>query len=252
MSNLDTQGQSLLNLLVRKLPDVVPGSPETYIGYKDIHTILDLELLGPTYGESLKYQGLNSLAEWTATEGKPAITGIIIDWGTFMPGDGYFRLFRRSGRSEGDFQWWRDQVQSSKDFDWSPYLPIPDPPKTPQAADLPEPPERQQISTCRILRDTNLARRVKLLHQFQCQLCGYSIVLPDGSRYAETHHIRPLGDPHSGHDVIENILCLCPNHHVELDYGVRPLASEDLHVVPGHSIGEIYLRYHNEVICKQN
>jgi hypothetical protein len=249
MSNLDNQGQSLLDLLVSRLREVVPGRPETYIAYKDIHDALNLELLGPTYGESLKHQGLNSLADWTKSEGKPAISGIIIDRGTLMPGGGYFRLF---GRSEDDFGWWTDQVQLSKDFDWLPCLSILEPPETPQAADFPQPPERQQITTYRILRDSNLARRVKLLHEFQCQFCGYSIVLPDGSRYAEAHHIRPLGDPHSGPDVIENIACLCPNHHAELDYGVRTLASEDLRVVPGHSVGDIYLRYHNEVICKQN
>lgn len=248
MTNLDLQGQKLLALLVSRLTDVVPGSPETYIGYKDIHEALNLKLLGPTYGESLKHQGLGSLASWTADEGKPAITGIIIDWGTFMPGDGYFRLF---GRSEQDFQWWRDQVQASRDFNWLPYLSVTELPENPKAADFPQPPERQESTTCRILRDTNLARRVKLLHGFQCQLCGYSIVLPDGSRYAEAHHIRPLGDPHRGPDVIENIVCLCPNHHIELDYGVRPLLSDDLHVVLGHAVGEVYLRYHNEVICKQ-
>ncbi|SRR6266404_3738284 len=164
-----------------------------------------------------------------------------------MPGDGYFRLF---GKSQEHFQWWREQVQSSKDFDWLPYLPISELPETPQAADFPQPPGRQQITTYRILRDTNLARRVKLLQDFQCQLCGYSIVLLDGSSYAEAHHIRPLGDPHSGPDVIENIVCLCPNHHAELDYGVRPLVSGDLRVVPGHEVGEVYVRYHNEVICK--
>jgi hypothetical protein len=249
MSNLDSQGQSLLDLLVSRLRDVVPGRPETYIGYKDIHDALNLPFHGPTYGESLKHQGLNSLADWTASESKPAISGIIIDWGTFMPGDGYFKLF---GRHEDDFEWWRDQVQSSKDFDWLPYLSISELPETPQAADFPLPLERQQITTYRILRDTNLAIRVKFLHEFRCQLCEYTIALPDGSRYAEAHHIRPLGDPHNGPDVIENIMCLCPNHHAELDYGVRPLAPDDPRVVPGHSISEIYLRYHNEVICKQN
>ena len=140
----NSQGQSLLDLLVSRLRDVLPGRPETYIGYKDIHDALNLELLGPTYGESLKHQGLNSLADWTASEGMPAISGIIIDWGTFMPGDGYFRLF---GRSEEDFEWWRDQVQSSKDFDWLPYLSISELPETPQATDFLQPPERQQIMT---------------------------------------------------------------------------------------------------------
>ncbi|MBT6251913.1 MAG: hypothetical protein HOI84_01280, partial [Flavobacteriaceae bacterium] len=30
-------------------------------------------------------------------------------------------------------------------------------------------------------------------------------------------HIKPLGRPHSGPDVKENLLCLCPNHHDQFD-----------------------------------
>jgi len=100
MTYLDLQGQKLLALLVGKLKNVVPERPETYIGYKDIHDELNLEQLGPTFGESLKHQGLNSLAEWTATEGKPAITGIIIDWGPSCRGTD---IFDCSGRAKSIF-----------------------------------------------------------------------------------------------------------------------------------------------------
>jgi putative restriction endonuclease len=31
--------------------------------------------------------------------------------------------------------------------------------------------------------------------------------------------MRPLGAPHDGPDTSDNILCLCPNHHVFLDHG---------------------------------
>jgi hypothetical protein len=119
---------------------------------------------------------------------------------------------------------------------------------TPEASDLAEPPPRQQTTTYRILRDTALAKRVKTHHKNECQICGHTIVLPDGSRYSEGHHIQPLGKPHDGPDVMENIICVCPNHHAELDYGVRPLSLAQLRTVAGHSIGEEYIRYHNEVI----
>lgn len=39
--------------------------------------------------------------------------------------------------------------------------------------------------------------------------------------YAEAAHIRALGSPHNGPDVIENVLCLCPNHHVLFDNGAQ-------------------------------
>jgi predicted restriction endonuclease len=75
-----------------------------------------------------------------------------------------------------------------------------------------------------------------------------TIELPDGRRYAEAHHIRPLGSPHNGPDVAGNILCLCPNHHAELDYGVRPLELNDLRKTNAHAIDEAYVYYHNDSI----
>jgi len=246
MYDLDAQGQRLLALLVEKLKDVIPGDPRTYISYQDVHDRLHLDQLGPTYGVSLQHQGLDSLADWTKAEGKPGITGIIIDRGTSMPGEGYFGLFNRTMT---DFEWWRTQVQRSKEFDWSAYLPVSVSAESPRASDIVEPTSRQETTTYRILRDTNRARRVKSLHPYKCRLCAYTIRLPDGSAYAEAHHIRPLGEPHNGPDVMENILCLCPNHHAELDYGARPLQVGELSSVPGHLAGEEYIRYHNEVIC---
>lgn len=120
MSHPDDRGRALLALLVDRLNQVVPGEPQTYIGYKEAHDALGLELLGPTYGESLKHQGLVSLADWTVAEGKPGITGIIVDQKTLTPGTGYFSLF---GKTQDDFEWWSNQVSLSKGFDWSPYLP---------------------------------------------------------------------------------------------------------------------------------
>ncbi|MFZ2949271.1 MAG: HNH endonuclease, partial [Desulfuromonadaceae bacterium] len=91
---------------------------------------------------------------------------------------------------------------------------------TQEACDLISPPERVHESIYRILRDSELARRVKIFHDFKCQICGHTIKIPNGGSYAESHHIQPLGQPHNGPDTIGNIICLCPNHHAELDYGV--------------------------------
>ncbi len=249
MDYLDPQGQRLLALLVERLRGVIPGDPRTYISYQDVHEWLHLDLLGPTYGVSLQHQGLHSLANWTKAEGKPGITGIIIDRGTSMPGEGYFGLF---SKATTDFEWWRTQVQQSKEFDWSRYLPASPFIEAPTPADIADPAPRYESTPYRILRDTNLARRVKSLHQYRCQLCGYTLRLPNDLMYAEAHHVRPLGEPHSGPDTMENIVCLCPNHHAELDYGSRLLQGTELNVVPGHSVGEEYIRYHNEVICKRD
>jgi hypothetical protein len=119
MAALDRQGQTLLAFLVSRLGQVVPGEPQTYLGYKEAHDALNLKLIGPDYGESLKNQGLLSLANWVVAERKPAITGIIVNQTTFAPGIGYFSPY---GRTEYDFEWWTEQVRLSKSFDWRPYL----------------------------------------------------------------------------------------------------------------------------------
>lgn len=235
----------LLALLVSILPDAVPGNPATYISYKDVHTRLRLNQRGQTFGQSLKHQGLSSLANWTASENKPAITGLIISENELMPGNGYFSLFRKS---PDDFDWWAGQIRLSKEFDWNPYLQDSMIPKTPSATDIAGPPERVKATVYRILRDTKVAVRVKQLHEHRCQLCNSTIELPDGSLYAEAHHIRPLGKPHSGPDVPGNILCRCPNHHVEMDYGVRPLILERLRTVSGHDVDPVFCEYHNKEI----
>ena len=119
MAALDRQGQTLLAFLVSRLGQVVPGEPQTYLGYKEAHDALNLKLIGPDYGESLKNQGLLSLANWVVAERKPAITGIIVNQTTVAPGIGYFSPY---GRTEYDFEWWTEQVRLSKSFDWRPYL----------------------------------------------------------------------------------------------------------------------------------
>ncbi len=117
---------------------------------------------------------------------------------------------------------------------------------TPLAIDIeenPSKPERMKQETYRILRDTALARSVKDSHQYQCQICKETFKLKDNTPYAEAHHIRPLGKPHNGPDVRSNILCVCPNDHVRLDYGAIELNETTL-----EGIGKDYIDYHNKKI----
>lgn len=121
---------------------------------------------------------------------------------------------------------------------------------TPLAQDLSEPPDtiRSLSTTYRILRDTALARRIKALHSYKCQICDETIRLSNGQYYAEAHHIKPLGPPHSGPDIEENIICVCPNHHVQLDYRSIQLDLSELKTQKGHTIGQEYIDYHNTKI----
>jgi predicted RNase H-like nuclease len=112
---------------------------------------------------------------------------------------------------------------------------------------------RVHQETYRILRDTKLALKIKLLHMHQCQLCGMQISLDGDERvYSEAHHIQPLGKPHNGPDTADNILVLCPNHHVMLDYGAIPLKDKDIQLVKGHSINQKFIVYHNNIIWFKN
>jgi len=109
-------------------------------------------------------------------------------------------------------------------------------------------PGRIPVTVSRIIRDTRLARIVKELHGFRCQICDHTIPLPDGSFYAEAHHIRPLGSPHDGPDSLENILCVCPNHHIELDYRLRRLIPSQLHTAAAHKVSRNHVDYHNALV----
>lgn len=79
---------------------------------------------------------------------------------------------------------------------------------------------RKRVPTTvqRIVRNTLIANKIKLIYEYRCQICNIQIKTP-GGYYSEGAHIRPLGKPHDGEDKISNLLCLCPNHHTMLDYG---------------------------------
>jgi predicted restriction endonuclease len=113
-------------------------------------------------------------------------------------------------------------------------------------------PDRLLIETYRILRDTELARKIKALHKNVCQICGETIALQGGLTYAEAHHIQPIGNPHNGPDIAENIIVLCPNHHVLLDYLSIPLKSKHIRSTHGHIIGSKYIDYHNKQFMHQS
>lgn len=114
-------------------------------------------------------------------------------------------------------------------------------------------PNRISVLTSRIIRDTRQTRRIKEIYDYRCQICGVRLEGNAGP-YAEAAHIKPLGQPHNGPDVLENLLCLCPNHHVLFDYGGITL-SEDYSIIggegslivsPKHRIDLTFIRYHRE------
>jgi putative restriction endonuclease len=123
------------------------------------------------------------------------------------------------------------------------------------AAALAEPAPRYEATVSRLVRDTTITRQVKLLHGYRCQVCGERLATPGGF-YAEAAHIRPLGAPHHGPDVLSNVLCLCPNHHALFDFGSFGVADDyallgqpgQLRRLPAHQPDLAQLAYHRQHI----
>ena len=120
------------------------------------------------------------------------------------------------------------------------------------------PSARRAVTSMRIIRDTVQALAVKKLYNFTCQVCGVRLETAQGP-YAEAAHIRALGRPHDGPDSLDNLLCLCPNHHVLFDYGA--IAFNDdlsglgwegvLTVKASHVVNVEHIRYHRNSRLEQ-
>jgi putative restriction endonuclease len=96
----------------------------------------------------------------------------------------------------------------------------------------------------RRIRDSALAREMKAQYGYACQVCGTAVPAFGERLYAEGAHVRPLGRPHLGIDAARNLLCLCPNHHTQLDFGGMVIL-DDFSVAPTSTLkpfAEISLR----------
>lgn len=112
-----------------------------------------------------------------------------------------------------------------------------------------------------------MTKQLKVIYQHRCQICDNVVHLHD-RYYAEAHHLRPLGGIHRGTDDAGNILVVCPNHHVEFDYGaiaIHPVEMTVVHIEPSnnligktvlfhplHKINELNLAYHIDNVYHGN
>lgn len=117
-------------------------------------------------------------------------------------------------------------------------------------------PVRLTATIEKIVRIASLAKKVKEIHDFRCQVC--STRLTNGKRQiAEAAHINPLGM--GGEDSLDNLLCLCPNHHALFDAGGL-FVLEDWSIVdqdsvrvgelarkPEHTVSQEALRRHRQI-----
>ncbi|MBB6330341.1 putative restriction endonuclease [Chryseobacterium sediminis] len=113
--------------------------------------------------------------------------------------------------------------------------------------------KRIESTILRIVRDTKVAWQIKRLYNFKCQVCQISIPTKLG-HYAEGAHIKPLGKPHNGDDNPNNLICLCPNHHIMFDKGVFSIKDDlqliglsgELTINDNHTLNFSNLQYHRQ------
>jgi HNH endonuclease len=74
-------------------------------------------------------------------------------------------------------------------------------------------------------RDNKTIAQIKVLRNFECQICGTKIKKKNGGFYIEAAHIKPKSL--KGRETPDNILILCPNHHKEFDYGARKVVNHN-------------------------
>jgi putative restriction endonuclease len=109
----------------------------------------------------------------------------------------------------------------------------------------------QEQMLLRIVHETESGRQVKALYHYRCQICRILLKAPAGP-YAESAYIRPCEAPHNGPDALDNLLCLCPNHHMLFTLGGMAIADDftllgyegHLWVDFRHRLNLEHLRYH--------
>jgi len=72
-------------------------------------------------------------------------------------------------------------------------------------------PSTRSTTSERFIRNPALADTLKSYYDHHCQVCGNDFEPTYGVPYVESHHIHYLRD--GGHDLSQNIVVLCPNHH---------------------------------------
>ncbi|RDY25836.1 EVE domain-containing protein [Romboutsia weinsteinii] len=83
----------------------------------------------------------------------------------------------------------------------------------------------------------SIANTFKKYVGHKCQICDalgndpYTFKKKNGEHYSEVHHIIPVNNIEETKLSVDNLICLCPNHHRQLHYGdVEVIDNNDLYI----------------------
>jgi putative restriction endonuclease len=124
--------------------------------------------------------------------------------------------------------------------------------------------ERKKSTINTIQRNPKWPEYVKKLYENKCQICNIYLRTHDGA-VSIGAHIKGLGKDHKGPDQVNNIICLCPNHHSQFDgfgfyideetfeiKGLEGYEGKKLTIKEGHNIDSNFFKYHYEQYKKHN
>lgn len=94
------------------------------------------------------------------------------------------------------------------------------------------------------IRNKQLVAALKFLYDNVCQICDDPIIISENKKYSEIHHLKPLGGEHKGNDSSDNMICVCPNCHIKLDYGAIEIKHNTFKSMK-HTINSNNVEYHN-------
>ncbi|TAK93169.1 MAG: hypothetical protein EPO07_18495 [Verrucomicrobia bacterium] len=224
---LSSNAKAILQLLVNRIRAgrITPDDEQTFVGYKEVHDEVGIKRIGFQWGASLSKQGLGELAQWLHKNGRPAITGLIVDQANFSPGEGYYEV---NERPPGDRAWWMHQVREAVVWDWSADVEDDHVPTESELQDFTQAVNEGRLVTVSVTvreRCEALKKRARLYYlspdgKLRCEVCGWykpsNLISGD---IVEFHHIRPLaklpsvGTQSNLADAIKSLAPLCPCCH---------------------------------------
>lgn len=98
-----------------------------------------------------------------------------------------------------------------------------------------------------ILRKKSLVDKIKKLYNNTCQLCETRLEIKNQQYYCEVYHIVPLGKPYNGKDSLDNMICVCPNCHTQLDFKAIRITLESIKVLK-HEVSPKSIEFHNSLL----